>query len=41
MLAPTFVAFEDDPGCLADADTAMFGSCLLAAPVLRDGYPGG
>jgi alpha-glucosidase len=37
VLAPTFVAFEDDPGCFADADAAMFGPCLLAAPVLRDG----
>jgi alpha-glucosidase len=25
VLAPTFVAFEDDPACFADADAAMFG----------------
>jgi alpha-glucosidase len=31
------VAFEDDPACFADADAAMFGPCLLAAPVLREG----
>jgi len=37
VLAPTFAAFEDDPACFADADAAMFGPCLLAAPVLRDG----
>ena len=37
VLAPTFVAFEDDPACFADADAAMFGPCLLAAPVLREG----
>jgi len=37
VLAPTFVAFEDDPVCFADADAAMFGPCLLAAPALRDG----
>ena len=37
VLAPTFVAFEDDPACFADADAAMFGSCLLAAPVLCKG----
>jgi alpha-glucosidase len=37
VLAPTFVAFEDDPACFADADAAMFGPCLLAAPVLQDG----
>ena len=37
MLAPTFVVFEDDPACFADADAAMFGPCLLAAPALRDG----
>jgi hypothetical protein len=37
VLAPTFVAFEDDPACFADADAAMFGPCLLAAPVMREG----
>jgi len=37
VLKPTFVAFEDDPNCFADADAAMFGPCLLAAPVLREG----
>jgi alpha-glucosidase len=37
VLAPTFVPFEDDPACFADADTAMFGPCVLAAPVLREG----
>jgi alpha-glucosidase len=37
LLAPTFTAFEDDPTCFADADAAMFGPCLLAAPVMREG----
>ena len=37
VLAPTFIAFEDDPDCFADADAAMFGPSLLAAPVLRQG----
>ena len=37
VLAPTFVPFEDDPACFADADTAMFGPCLLAAPAMREG----
>jgi alpha-glucosidase len=37
VLAPTFVAFEDDSACFADADAAMFGPCLLAAPALHDG----
>ncbi len=37
VLRPTFVAFEDDPACFADADAAMFGPCLLAAPVLSEG----
>src|SRR5271166_2900365 len=37
VLAPTFMRFENDPACFADADAAMFGPCLLAAPVLRDG----
>ena len=37
VLRPTFVAFEDDPACFADADAAMFGPCLLAAPVLSQG----
>jgi alpha-glucosidase (family GH31 glycosyl hydrolase) len=37
VLAPIFAAFEDDPACFADADAAMFGPCLLAAPALRDG----
>ncbi len=37
VLAPTFLRFEDDPACFADADAAMFGPCLLAAPVLRQG----
>ena len=37
VLTPTFVAFEDDPTCFADADAAMFGPCLLAAPVMREG----
>jgi len=37
VLAPTFVAFEDDPACFADADSAMFGPCLLAAPAMREG----
>ena len=33
MLTPTFVLFEDDPACFADADALMFGPSLLAAPV--------
>ena len=37
VLAPTFFAFDDDPETFADADAAMFGPCLLAAPVLREG----
>jgi alpha-glucosidase len=37
VLKPTFMVFEDDPASFADADAAMFGPCLLAAPVLRDG----
>ncbi len=37
VLKPTFVAFEDDPASFADADAAMFGPSLLAAPVLREG----
>ena len=37
MLAPTFVAFEDDPACFADADAVMFGPCLLAALAMREG----
>ncbi|RBP02327.1 alpha-glucosidase [Roseiarcus fermentans] len=37
VLAPTFFAFEDDPETFADADAAMFGPCLLAAPALRQG----
>ena len=37
VLAPTFVAFEDDPACFADADAAMFGPSLLAAPAMREG----
>ena len=36
-LEPTFMRFEDDPACFADADAAMFGPCLLAAPVLSQG----
>jgi alpha-glucosidase len=37
VLRPTFFAFEDDPASFADADAAMFGPCLLAAPALREG----
>uniref|UniRef100_UPI003F95D67B TIM-barrel domain-containing protein n=1 Tax=Roseiarcus sp. TaxID=1969460 RepID=UPI003F95D67B len=37
VLAPTFMRFENDPACFADADAAMFGPCLLAAPVLNEG----
>ena len=37
VLKPTFVAFEDDPASFADADAAMFGPCLLAAPAMREG----
>ena len=37
VLAPTFFAFDDDPRTFADADAALFGPCLLAAPVLREG----
>jgi alpha-glucosidase len=33
VLTPTFVLFEDDPACFADADALMFGPSLLAAPV--------
>ncbi len=40
VLAPTFVAFEDDPACFADTDAAMFGPCLLAAPAMREGARG-
>jgi alpha-glucosidase len=28
VLAPTFVVFEDDPACFADADSAMAPACL-------------
>jgi alpha-glucosidase len=37
VLRPTFVAFEDDHASFADADAAMFGPSLLAAPVMRKG----
>ena len=37
VLTPTFMRFEDDPASFADADAAMFGPCLLAAPVLSEG----
>ncbi len=37
VLKPTFMRFEDDPASFADADAAMFGPCLLAAPVLNEG----
>ena len=37
VLMPTFAAFEDDPASFADADAAMFGPSLLAAPVLSEG----
>ena len=37
VLSPTFVAFEHDPACFADADALMFGPWLLAAPVTREG----
>ncbi|MGO9421555.1 MAG: hypothetical protein ACLP25_20195, partial [Roseiarcus sp.] len=37
LLKPAFVAFEDDPASFADADAAMFGPCLLAAPAMREG----
>ncbi len=37
VLAPTFMRFEDDPAAFADADSAMFGPCLLAAPALSEG----
>ncbi len=36
VLAPTFFVFEDDPATFADADAAMFGPCLLAAPALAE-----
>jgi alpha-glucosidase len=37
VLTPTFVLFEDDPACFADADALMFGPSLLAAPVTSPG----
>jgi alpha-glucosidase len=37
VVKPTFTHFEDDPACFADADAAMFGPSLLAAPVMREG----
>jgi alpha-glucosidase len=37
VLTPTFVGFEDDPACFADADALMFGPSLLAAPVTSPG----
>jgi alpha-glucosidase len=37
VLAPTFVAFEDDPACFADSDAFLFGPGLLAAPVTTPG----
>jgi alpha-glucosidase len=37
VLTPTFVLFEDDAACFADADTLMFGPSLLAAPVTAPG----
>lgn len=37
VLAPTFFVFEDDPETFKDADAAMFGPCLLTAPVLTEG----
>jgi len=37
VLMPTFMAFEDDPASFADADAAMFGPSLLAAPAMREG----
>ena len=37
VLTPTFVMFEDDPACFADADALMFGPSLLAAPVTSPG----
>jgi alpha-glucosidase len=40
LLKPTFVIFEEDPASFADADAAMFGPCILAAPVMREGARG-
>ena len=37
VLTPTFVLFEEDPACFADADALMFGRSLLAAPVTSPG----
>jgi alpha-glucosidase len=37
VLAPTFVAFEDDPACFADCDALLFGPSLMAAPVTKQG----
>ena len=37
VLAPTFVPFEDDPACFADADTAMFGPACSPRPAMREG----
>ena len=37
VLQPTFLAFEDDPRCVADSDVLMLGPFLLAVPVVAPG----
>jgi alpha-glucosidase len=37
VLRPTFLAFEDDPVCVADCDEFLLGPFLLAAPVVEQG----
>lgn len=37
VIRPTFLQFEDDPGCVADCDELMLGPFLLAAPVVAPG----
>ena len=37
VIRPTFLHFEDDPGCAADCDELMLGPFLLAARADRAG----
>jgi len=37
VIAPTFLSFPGDPGCVADCDELMLGPFLLAAPVVTPG----
>ncbi len=37
VIRPTFLQFDDDPGCAADCDELMLGPFLLAAPVVVPG----